>query len=436
MLKMKIRNSAIMQFKGLIVIAFLQIMALAFNTSQLLLALILNYVPEAKPTILFHCMRVFLDYTVFILITLLGISFYRHQGKFKVFQIRVFFILGGAILGFLFLFTILWLFFHLGTFYQTYILSFILGVALLRLKKWAIIPSIFLCPIILGELFALLYITSIIALPDQLIKHFPVPLVYYGYIKMVITSFFYVIYINYFTHSRILEFFQFRVPFKLIENEKILSLSRKVLFVFFLILTIGWFKNNPVNNGVRKAYYDNGNLKYGISYRQGKRHEKTQEFFSNGQLKLEWIYQNGKLNGISKEYYESGELYREHEYFNNIRIGLKVFYKNGHLKGEYQFKNDKQDGLAREYYENGMLKNEGNFIQNSCFDCREYYETGELKQTLNYKDIKEDGPFKEYYRNGKLKAEGQYENGERIVIRQYDENGKGSGDGKGSVNSR
>ncbi len=429
---MRIRNNAIGQFKGLLIISFLQIMALAFHSFHLLFTLILNYTPDLKQIIFFHFIRAVIDYTILTLITLLGIFIYKYLEKFKILRIRIIFVFWGVIFGFLLLFTILWLFFRLGTFFQAYTFSFVLGVALLRLKKWAIIPSVLLCPIILGESLALLYVTAIVALPSQLIKCFPAPLLYYGYIKMVIISFFYVIYINYFMNRGLLETFQCKfnkifgeIALSKFINSLMSSRTKGLIFgsIAFLILIFGWFKSNPVNDGVRKAYYDNGNLEYEISYRQGKRHGKALEFFPNGQLKLEWIYQDGKLDGTSKEYYESGELYREHEYSNNTRIGLKVFYKNGRVKAEYQFKDGNQHGLARQYYENGMFESEGNFVQNNCSDCREYYETGELKQTLNYKDQKEDGPFKEYYKNGKLKAEGRYQNGERIDIKQYNENG-------------
>jgi len=113
-----------------------------------------------------------------------------------------------------------------------------------------------------------------------------------------------------------------------------------------------------------------------VSYSQ---HETVKEYFENGQLKFEGSFKNGEKDGIHRWWYRDGQLEFEGVFKNGKKDGIsKGWWENGALEYTGLFSYDKRDGLWEAYYENGQLRKSSNFllqrkISEECFD-----ETGSL----------------------------------------------------------
>ena len=59
----------------------------------------------------------------------------------------------------------------------------------------------------------------------------------------------------------------------------------------------------PKGSGIIKEYYDNGEIKEEVSYKDGKLNGIFKEYYENGSLKSEGRFKNGFLDGKVKEYY-------------------------------------------------------------------------------------------------------------------------------------
>lgn len=79
--------------------------------------------------------------------------------------------------------------------------------------------------------------------------------------------------------------------------------------------------------------------------------------FPNKLLKTYYMYnKKGVLNGDSIKYYEEGNIKSIIPFKNNIVDGLTIsYYENGNIKEEVHYKNDKMNGEAKSYDENGKL---------------------------------------------------------------------------------
>lgn len=98
---------------------------------------------------------------------------------------------------------------------------------------------------------------------------------------------------------------------------------------------------NGKAEGIRKLYYQNGQVFSDRYFQNGLENGMRTEFYSDGNLKQEGAYTNGKENGIWKGYYPNGQIallsvYKDGEivdsvikYFSNGKIAERVFIKNG-----------------------------------------------------------------------------------------------------------
>lgn len=106
-------------------------------------------------------------------------------------------------------------------------------------------------------------------------------------------------------------------------------------------------ENIPVynlnKNGVEKAFYPNGILKYEISYRYGKKDGVSKLFFSDGKLNSEISFRDNQKDGMEKIFYNDGKLKSEINYRNNKKNGFeKLFYSNGRIRSEIEYRDGQQ----------------------------------------------------------------------------------------------
>ena len=63
----------------------------------------------------------------------------------------------------------------------------------------------------------------------------------------------------------------------------------------------GEYKNDERYFGIKKDYYDNGNLLFEGELIKGKKNGEGKEYYDNGELKYEGEYLNGNWNGEENE---------------------------------------------------------------------------------------------------------------------------------------
>ena len=71
---------------------------------------------------------------------------------------------------------------------------------------------------------------------------------------------------------------------------------------------------NREMNGNFKEYYENGNIKIDVNYKEGKYDGICKEYYVNGNPKIDCIMKNGKLDGPYKEYSEDGTSLADYVY--------------------------------------------------------------------------------------------------------------------------
>ena len=95
--------------------------------------------------------------------------------------------------------------------------------------------------------------------------------------------------------------------------------------------------------GVRKKWYENGQLMQHSNYAEGVAHGLMEEWHENGEKQAEGTFKEGKLNGVVRRWYDDGQ--REAEYP----------YKGGELNGIVRQWNRKGVMIGKKSYEDGKL---------------------------------------------------------------------------------
>ena len=90
-------------------------------------------------------------------------------------------------------------------------------------------------------------------------------------------------------------------------------------------------------------------------------------YWENGNLRYELYYKEGKQDGVSKSWWPNGDLKNERNYNNGILHGpLKGWWENGKVSGVRDFKNGNRHGEWTDWYENGQVW------------CKKTYDDGKL----------------------------------------------------------
>ena len=123
-------------------------------------------------------------------------------------------------------------------------------------------------------------------------------------------------------------------------------------------------------------YYNNGNLKSVIHYRNGKEDGLTTYYDDYyGFPSLEIMMKNGKRNGKMTKYFFNGNIEVIANYQDDIQQGV---YQEYDLKGNpiiaCYYVDGKKTGAYTTYHEKGMIKEKGAF-KNDLFDGKwEYFD--------------------------------------------------------------
>ena len=201
-------------------------------------------------------------------------------------------------------------------------------------------------------------------------------------------------------------------------------------FCFFgddgVLVSEGYYGENGLN-GLWKYYYESGNLKREITYKDGDVVDTVKLFDEDGALEQEFGYSNNNRNGFFKQYYKHGGLYREGTNKEGELEGPMTYYfKNGKKEYEVEYSKGLLTGLLKEYYVTGDLYREEEFTEGkSNGKYHVYWIEGTDRAVGTKVDGELDGPYKAYYRNEQLSDEGSFSKGERVGLwKEYYMNGK------------
>lgn len=194
------------------------------------------------------------------------------------------------------------------------------------------------------------------------------------------------------------------------------------------------------------TWYENGNIKQIIYYKNDVVYKTKKRYFENGQLhetisysktehvKDEWgEHRNFAKEGSYKRYAEDGNLLEEGNFKHNKRQGEWRFYHNGQLRRIENYKDGLNKGLYTLYHD-GRLRETGNYIIVTDkyghkyqkkdglwteYYYEKYYAPGTKQQETRWKAGQKDGVTKRYDKHGKLREEDVYENGRSVKRIQY-----------------
>lgn len=140
-----------------------------------------------------------------------------------------------------------------------------------------------------------------------------------------------------------------------------------------------------IHDGIIKEYYEGGELKEEINYKNGKREGISRWYYETGVLKGARNYKADKLDGIIKWYYDTGSLGTDFNYKNGKLEGLtKLYWENGNIKAEHYYENGKREGINKQYYNSGELRFIYTFKNGRRISKETYGRSGNLSSTKNY----------------------------------------------------
>ena len=144
-----------------------------------------------------------------------------------------------------------------------------------------------------------------------------------------------------------------------------------------------------------KAMKDNASFSpvTDIYYKLEDSHTLRKVDYENGLLRIYFIYnKDGIPDGESVEYYEEGNIKSIIPFRNNMVEGLTItYYENGNIDEEVNYKNDKMNGEAKSYDENGKLNGRTIFKDDIKLEEEVHKENEILKNTFkNGELVKQD----------------------------------------------
>ena len=195
---------------------------------------------------------------------------------------------------------------------------------------------------------------------------------------------------------------------------------RKVDYENGLLKIYFIYNKDGIPDGESVEYYEEGNIKSIIPFRNNIVEGLTITYYENGNIDEEVNYKNNKMNGEAKSYDENGKLNGRTIFKDDIKLEEDVYKENEILKNT--FKNGelvKQDICTL----NGTLK-EGRILNGNEMEYSTFYPNGNVKQKILTKDkiiIKEQI----YARNGNIMSNSFFSDGKPVIeLFEYYPDGK------------
>ncbi|WP_417859259.1 toxin-antitoxin system YwqK family antitoxin [Xanthomarina gelatinilytica] len=172
---------------------------------------------------------------------------------------------------------------------------------------------------------------------------------------------------------------------------------------------------NDTLHGLRKDYWENGNLKSIVNIIKGNHNGESFHYYENGNLQEKNTLKDGELHGSMIKYYVNKNVESERNYWNGELIdSCKSYYEDGQLRLLQFFDLDtismKKSGTQINYYPSGKVEAKITYNDN-IGNLKRYYESGALEEISTKINDKHDGEVTVYYENGNKKIEGIASNG-------------------------
>ncbi len=194
-----------------------------------------------------------------------------------------------------------------------------------------------------------------------------------------------------------------------------------------------------LKQGDWKEFYDNGNIKAEMTYRDDKLHGYYKEYNEKGILTLTMLYDDGNLveDNVSDDpeieivnrYDDQGRLIYSGPYKQGTPVGIHREYNplDGTITGSYVYNDEgvkvsegivneagERTGKWKDFYPEGGVKEEGEYIDNRRSGTWKFYSReGKVVQSGGYRNGREDGVWDWYYDDGSLLREEEYYQGRR-----------------------
>ena len=224
-------------------------------------------------------------------------------------------------------------------------------------------------------------------------------------------------------------------------------LSFKSSFLFFTLirvpfsgLIVSHYKDDRLHfkkiyKGIRVYGLLNDKLNLRGTFQNSQPDGVYEQYYNNGQLRFKATLKDGKLDGVAEHYYyykdsqlllkkrvKSGQFEKEENYGEEEELDSvwEQYEKNTQLKSKETYKYGKRNGAAEKYYNDGELKSKRTYNKGrQVGDYESYLENGQLdyKGTLKYINLKD------YYGNGYDKEANWFLEKEKYSKWYYDENG-------------
>lgn len=187
-------------------------------------------------------------------------------------------------------------------------------------------------------------------------------------------------------------------------------------------------------NGIFKEYDKNGNVRSIRKFENDIEADANtvsplkykRDYYNNGQIKTEITFRNGKPEGIRRDFDEDGNVVKSCVYRNGVLVsegiilndgqkqGLwREYYNDGKLKSEGSYENNNKSGKWKYYYRNQVIEQTGNYNKKGQLSGKWlwYYPDSKLMREENFKRGKLDGMFVEYDSKGRIVEQGEYSEG-------------------------
>lgn len=189
---------------------------------------------------------------------------------------------------------------------------------------------------------------------------------------------------------------------------------------------IGQFSNGE-RNGPYKKFNEYGALIESANYKDGLYDGELITYYPLGEnyVKYRVPYTEGKVEGTVRFYFENGNIKRELNFKNDEREGKTIsYFINGEIETIEEFSAGVAVNTYTENHINGKRYKEGSFEEGEYSGVwKIYFMDGTLNSETTYKKGFKEGPYAHYDRDGKLHYEYTYKKGEIIAYKFYDKQG-------------
>ena len=162
---------------------------------------------------------------------------------------------------------------------------------------------------------------------------------------------------------------------------------RRMIKNCYFIIFLSFMCFTACNDGVKKAYWENGKLKSELRYDGNMLNGESVWYTEQGKVLTRAFYKNDTLEGRYQRFCQNGELELECWYKNGVRDSICRSYSvKGNLASEDYYVNGKLNGVSKKWYDNGQVFQEGQYVD-GMMDGQWFifYPSGALAGKVEYK---------------------------------------------------